>query len=134
MISFQLRAVGELARNPELCARGEVRFCLVGQDDAAEPAECDTARETVTHLWFSAFGDIGARIAHHARKGARLFVEARVVADIWIEKGERQCAHTFIVTGVRFGARDAGHTRRNDECAAMSEASMTEGRGKDDPL
>jgi single-stranded DNA-binding protein len=60
----------------------------------------------VTSLWFFAFGDIASTIARNARKGDQLILEARVVANNWTDKGgERQYGHTFIATGVKFGAR-----------------------------
>lgn len=42
MNSFILRAVGVLARNPELSIRGDIafaRFCLVGHDEVSEGEE-----------------------------------------------------------------------------------------------
>jgi single-strand DNA-binding protein len=109
--SFRLTAVGQLARNLELSTKGEItfaRFCLVGDDEVSE-REQDGPREVVTSLWFFAFGDIASTIARNARKGDQLILEARVVANHWTDKGgERQYGHTFIVTGVKFGARRGG--------------------------
>jgi single-strand DNA-binding protein len=54
MNSFTLTAVGNLARNPELVAKGETmytRLCLVGNDYAGRDDE-GGAREVVTSLWF----------------------------------------------------------------------------------
>jgi single-stranded DNA-binding protein len=107
MNSFRLTAVGTLARNPELCAKGDItfaRFCLVGQDYVTGE-EQDGPRETTTSLWFLAFGDIATKIAHRARKGDQLIPEARIVANHWTDKqGEQQHGSTYIVTGYRFGA------------------------------
>jgi single-stranded DNA-binding protein len=112
MNSFRLTAVGILARNPELTVKGDItftRFCLVGNDFAGE-GEKDGPREFVTTLWFIAFGKIAESIARHSRKGDQLILEARIVANSWIDKdGERQCGHTFIVTGFLFGATRVGH-------------------------
>ena len=107
MNSFRLTAVGTLARNPELCAKGDItfaRFCLVGEDYVTGE-EQDGPRETTTSLWFIAFGTIAAEIARRARKKDQLILEARIVANHWTDKqGEKQSGHTFIVTGYRFGA------------------------------
>jgi single-stranded DNA-binding protein len=108
MNSFKLTAVGHLARNPELSVSGTTtfaRFCLVGQDDVTDSEEDGMNREVVTSVWFIAFGDIGAEIASGARKGDQLFLEAGVIANDWIERGEKQSGHTFVVTGFRFGAK-----------------------------
>jgi single-strand DNA-binding protein len=70
MNSFTLTAVGNLARNPELVAKGDksyARLCLVGNDYAGKDEE-GAAREVVTSLWFVAFGALGESIAQHARK------------------------------------------------------------------
>jgi single-strand DNA-binding protein len=107
MNSFTLTAVGHLARNPEVVAKGDVactRFCLIGNDYAGKDDE-GTAREVTTSLWFRAFGAIGDSIAQHARKGDQLIVEARVKANNWTDKqGEKQYDLTFVVQGFRFGA------------------------------
>ena len=112
MNSFRLTAVGVLARNPELIAKGDIsfaRFCLTGNDSASE-TEKDGRRELVTSLWFVAFGEIAESIARHSRKGDQLILEARIVANDWTDKdGERQRGHTFIVTGFLFGATSGGH-------------------------
>ena len=107
MNSFTLTAVGHLARNPEVVAKGDVactRFCLIGNDYAGKDDE-GMAREVTTSLWFRAFGPIGDSIAQHARKGDQLIVEARVKANNWTDKqGEKQYDLTFVVQGFRFGA------------------------------
>ena len=71
MNSFNLTAVGNLAKNPELAVKGDTtytRFCLVGNDYAGKD-EQGNARETVTSLWFVAFEGLGEAIAKNARKG-----------------------------------------------------------------
>ena len=107
MNSFTLTAVGNLARNPEISTKGDVtfsRFCLVGQDKVAE-RERDGPREVCTSLWFFAFGDIATAIAHRARKGDQLILEARVVPSHWTDKqGEKQYDHSFVLESFRFGA------------------------------
>jgi single-strand DNA-binding protein len=107
MNSFTLTAVGNLARNPEHVAQGEMtytRFCLVGSDYAGKDEE-GAAREVVTSLWFVAFGPLGDAIARHSRKGDQLIVEARVRANTWTDKeGDKKYDHSFIVQGFRSGA------------------------------
>jgi single-strand DNA-binding protein len=107
MNCFTLTAVGHMARNPEVIAKGEVactRFCLIGNDYAGKDDE-GAAREVTTSLWFVAFGAIGDSIAQHSRKGDQLIVEARVRSNNWTDKqGERQYDHSFVVQGFRFGA------------------------------
>jgi single-strand DNA-binding protein len=118
MNSFTLAAVGHLARNPELVAKGDTaytRFCLVGNDYAGKDEE-GAAREVVTSLWFVAFGALGEAIARNSRKGDQLIVEARVRANIWTDKqGEKQYDHDFVVQGFRFGA--PGRTKREERDA-----------------
>jgi single-stranded DNA-binding protein len=119
MNSFKLTAVGCLARNPELDV-GETgtfaRFCLVGQDDETEDEGDGLKRDAVTTLRFFAIGKIAVEIARNARKGDQLFLEARVIANSWTERGERHRGHTFIVTGFRFGAK-----RSDPEAPAASQ-------------
>ena len=107
MNSFKLTAIGNLARNPELVAKGDVlytRFMLVGNDYVGRDDE-GTAREIVTSIWFVAFGTLGEILAKNARKGDQLMVEARVRSNNWTDKqGEKQYDHSFIVDGFRFGA------------------------------
>lgn len=115
MNSFTLTAVGNLARNPEHVAKGEItytRFCLVGSDYAGKDEE-GASREVVTSLWFVAFGPLGEAISRHSRKGDQLFVEARVRASNWTDKqGGKQYDHSFVVQGFRWGA--PGKTKREE--------------------
>ena len=134
MNSFTLTAVGQLARNPELVAKGSTaytKFCLVGNDYAGKDEE-GSAREVVTSLWFVAFGALGEAIARHSRKGDQLFVEARVRGSNWTDKqGEKQYDHSFVVQGFRFGA--PGRTKREERAngrdrSANSGAYLSLGR------
>ena len=124
MNSFTLSAVGHLARNPELIARGNTaytRFSLVGTDYAGKDEE-GAAREVVTTLWFVALGAIGEAIVRHARKGDQLFVEARVRANTWTDKQVgKQDDHSFVVQGFRFGA--PGNTRRGERKAHSTDTT-----------
>jgi single-strand DNA-binding protein len=123
MNSFQLTAVGNLARDPELAAHNDksyARFCLVGNDYAGKD-ESGAPREVVTSLWFTAFGPLGETLASTARKGDQLIVEARVRANNWTDKqGEKQYDHSFIVEGFRFGA--PGKIKREELVARREEA------------
>jgi len=122
MNSFTLIAIGNLARNPELVAKGDTsytRFMLVGNDYAGKDEE-GTAREWVTSLWFVAFGPIGETLARNGRKGDQLIVEAQVRANNWTDKqGEKQYDHSFVVMGFRFGA--PGKIKREEFDAAADE-------------
>ncbi len=127
MNSFTLTAVGNLARNPEAVAKGDVtytRFCLVGNDYAGKDEE-GSSREIVTSLWFVAFGSLGETIVRNARKGDKLIVEARVRANNWTDKqGEKQYDHAFVVQGFRFGA--PGRVKR-EELEQRREESLRRG-------
>ena len=101
MNSFTINAIGTLASDPELIARGDTmyaRFCLVGKDKEGD-------REVTTSVWFVAFGDLADVIAKNARRGDTLIVEAQVRSSNWIDKqGEKQYDYSFVVSGFRFGA------------------------------
>lgn len=138
MNSFKVTAIGNLARNPEICAKGDItfaRFCLVGHDYLGAE-EQDGPREVSTSLWFVAFGDTAARIAHRARKGDQLILEARIVANHWTDKqGEMQHGHTFIVTGYRFGAThgDNGPAASSRRARPPDTPQPDTGRAEPDP-
>jgi single-strand DNA-binding protein len=132
MNSFTLTAVGNLAKNPELVAKGDTaytRFCLIGNDYAGKDDD-GAAREVTTSLWFVAFGPLGEAIARNSRKGDQLVLEARIRASNWTDQqGERQYDYSFIVEGFRFGApgkvkREEFEQRREDQgSAAVSSAA-----------
>ncbi|MGH8211393.1 MAG: single-stranded DNA-binding protein [Steroidobacteraceae bacterium] len=135
MNSFTLTAIGNLARNPELVAKGDTaytRFCLVGNDYAGKDEE-GAAREVVTSLWFVAFGPLGEALVRNSRKGDQLIIEARVRANNWTDKqGEKQYDHSFVVQGFRFGApgktkREERESRREDGLHRVDE----QGNGPD---
>jgi single-strand DNA-binding protein len=138
MNSFTLTAVGQLARNPELVAKGSTaytKFCLVGNDYAGKDEE-GAAREVVTSLWFVAFGALGEAIVRNSRKGDQLFVEARVRASNWTDKqGEKQYDHSFVVQGFRFGApgrtkREEREARREDGHGLQRSEELANGRDR----
>jgi single-strand DNA-binding protein len=132
MNSFTLTAVGQLARDPELLAKGDVmytRFCLVGNDYGGRD-EQGAPREFVTTLWFVAFGALGEALAKNARKGDQLMVEARVRSSNWTDKqGEKQYDHSFIVDGFKFGA--PGPAKRKEFDALRGEEADTNGSEED---
>jgi single-strand DNA-binding protein len=107
MNSFKLTAIGNLANNPELIAKGDIsytRFCVIGNDYGGKDAD-GSAREIVTSLWFVAFGALGESIASHARKGDQLILDARIRSNNWTDpQGEKQYDYSFVVEGFRFGA------------------------------
>jgi len=123
MNSFEVSAIGNLAKNPELVSKGDVsytRFCLIGNDYAGKD-EDGGARELVTSLWFVAFGNLGEAIATNARKGDQLVLKARIRANNWTDQqGEKQYDYSFVVDGFRFGApgkikRDEFESRRDED-------------------
>jgi single-strand DNA-binding protein len=130
MNSFTLTAVGNLARNPEAVAKGDItftRFCLVGNDYAGKDDE-GASREIVTTLWFVAFGSLADSLVRYTRKGDQLIVEARVRSNNWTDKqGEKQYDHEFVVQGFRYGA--PGKIKREEREARREEgAQRGEGR------
>ena len=115
MNSFEVSAIGNLARNPELVTKGDTsytRFCLIGNDYAGKEDD-GSAREVVTSLWFVAFGSLGEAIASNARKGDQLILKARIRSNNWTDQqGEKQYDYSFVVDGFRFGA--PGRVKRED--------------------
>jgi single-strand DNA-binding protein len=125
MNCFTLHAVGNLARNPELVSKGDItytRFLLVGNDYRRD--EEGNAQEFVTTLWLVAFGALGERLVHNARKGDQLIIHAHVRADNWTDKeGGKQYDHDFVVDGFRFGA--PGKIKREELDARRDEGDST---------
>ena len=109
MNSFTFIGIGNLARNPEITAKGDVayvRFCLIGKDHAEPDEEVGHAREVVNSVWFLAFDEIADTIATYARKGDQLIVTARIRSHISTgNDAGKYCGTVFIVTGFRFGAK-----------------------------
>jgi single-strand DNA-binding protein len=107
MNSFEIAAIGNIAKSPELVSKGDTtytRFCLIGNDYAGKEDDGST-REVVTSLWFVAFGSLGEAIATNARKGDQLIIKARIRANNWTDQqGEKQYDYSFVVEGFRFGA------------------------------
>ena len=125
MNSFQLTAIGNLAKNPELVAKGDVsytRFCVIGNDYGGKDDD-GNAREIVTSVWFVAFGALGESIASNARKGDQLIMQARIRSNNWTDpQGEKQYDYSFIVESFRFGApgkakRDEFEMRRDGDAS-----------------
>ena len=122
MNSFNVMAVGQLAKNPELAVKGDVsytRFCLVGNDYVGKD-ESGNTREAATSLWFTAFDSLGEVIAKNARKGDQLIVSAQIRASNWTDRdGEKQYDHSFIVQSFKFGA--PGKVKREELAARRDE-------------
>ncbi len=125
MNSFNLIAVGNLAKDPEYAVKGDTgyaRFCLVGNDYAGKD-EQGNAREAVTSIWFTAFENLGEAIAKNARKGDQLIVQAQLRANNWTDRdGEKQYDHSFIVQSFRFGA--PGRAKREELATRRGENEM----------
>jgi single-strand DNA-binding protein len=107
MNSFEVYAIGNLSKNPELVSKGDTsysRFCLIGNDYAGRDDD-GNSREVVTSLWFVAFGNLGEAIAENARKGDQLILKARIRSNNWTdEQGEKQYDYSYVVESFRFGA------------------------------
>jgi len=122
MNSFTVTAVGNLAKDPEFVAKGNLtytRLCLVGNDYAGKDENGDN-REIVTSLYFVAFESLGEAIAKNARKGDQLIVQAHIRSNIWTDKdGEKQYDHSFVIHSFRFGA--PGKIKREELAARREE-------------
>src|SRR5271170_1967051 len=122
MKSFTVTAVGNLAKDPEVHAKGETmytRFCLVGNDYVGKD-EHGNAREAVTTLWFVAFESLGETIAKNVRKGDQLILQAQVRSNNWTDReGEKRYDYDFIVQNFRFGA--PGRAKREELAARRGE-------------
>ena len=124
MDSFEVSAIGNLAKDPELVSKGDTsytRICLIGNDYAGK-TEDGSAREVVTSIWFVAFGSLGEAIAGNARKGDQLILKARIRSNNWTDQqGEKQYDYSFVVDGFRFGA--PGRVKRDEFEARREEGS-----------
>ena len=125
MNSFNLTAVGNLAKDPEIARKGGAtytRFCLVGNDFAGRD-EDGNPREAVSTLWFVAFDGLGEAIANNALKGDQLILQAHVRSSNWTDKdGEKQYDHSFVVQNFRFGA--PGKAKREELATRRGESQM----------
>ncbi|HEX3395647.1 MAG TPA: single-stranded DNA-binding protein [Steroidobacteraceae bacterium] len=125
MNSFTLTAVGNLATEPELAAKGGktyARICLVGNDYAGKDSE-GNAREAVTSVWFTAFEGLGEAIAKNARKGDQLILQAQVRSNNWTDKeGEKRYEYSFVIQNFKFGA--PGRAKREELAARRGESEM----------
>jgi single-strand DNA-binding protein len=125
MNSFNVTAVGNLAKNPELATKGDTtytRICLVGNDYAGKDDQ-GNAREAVTSLWFVAFDSLGEAIAKNALKGDQLIVQAHIRSNNWTDKdGGKQYDYSFVIENFRFGA--PGRAKREELAARRDERDM----------
>jgi single-strand DNA-binding protein len=126
MNSFNVTAVGNLAKDPELATKGDTsytKFCLVGNDYAGKDAQ-GNAREVVTSLWFVAFESLGEAIAKNARKGDQLILQAQIRANNWTDKeGEKQYDYSYVVQNFRFGA--PGKAKREQFAGRRDERELS---------
>ena len=106
MNSFTLRAVGTLARNPELVAKENatfVRVCLVGNNHNIDGNGVE--RPVVSTVWFLAFDEVAHDLIKNARKGDQLIIEALVFGSTVVQEYYAMQQVQFIVTAFEFGAR-----------------------------
>jgi single-strand DNA-binding protein len=126
MNSFNVTAVGNLAKDPELATKGDTsytKFCLVGNDYAGKDSQ-GNAREVVTSLWFVAFESLGEAIAKNARKGDQLILQAQIRANNWTDKeGEKQYDYSYVVQNFRFGA--PGKAKREQFAGRRDERELS---------
>jgi len=126
MNSFNITAVGNLAKDPELATKGDIsytRFCLVGNDYAGKDVQ-GNPREVVTSLWFVAFESLGEAIAKNARKGDQLILQAQIRANNWTDKeGEKQYDYSYVVQNFRFGA--PGKAKREEFAGRRDERELS---------
>lgn len=125
MHSFNVTAVGNLARDPELAVKGDktyTRLCLVGNDYAGKD-EHGNAREVTTSVDFVAFENLGEVIARNARIGDQLILQAQVRANNWVDKdGEKRYDYSFVVKNFRFGA--PGKLKRDERAAVLDSHAL----------
>jgi len=126
MNSYTLTAVGNLAADPELAAKGDTtytKFRLIGNDYAGKDSQ-GNVREITTGLWFVAFENLGEAIAKNARKGDQLIIQAQVRANNWTDKeGEKQYDYSYIVQSFCFGA--PGKVKREELAARRDERELS---------
>ena len=108
MNSFQVRAIGNLAKTPELTIKDGTtlcRFVLIGNDYAGRD-DSGESREVVSSMQFVAFGTTAEAIANHSRKGDQLIVDAHIRTNRWTDRetGEERFDNQAIVDTFRFGA------------------------------
>ena len=123
--SFQLVAVGHVAKQPELKQKGEhayLNLCLVGNDYGGPGKE-----EIVTSLFFTAFGKTAAALAANVRKGDQLIINAHIRDNRFTDSqsGEAVYAVSYIIDGFFFGAPGA---EKREELARMSQPTTANKR------
>ena len=142
MNSFNLFAVGQVGKDPEIEGEGDRRFtkfALIGNDFNGTGKE-----QIVTNVFFVAFNGIAEAIAKHVRRGDQLIIEAQMRSNTWIDNSDRKhFDYSFIVQGFKFGA--PGKLKREElasrtssteqeappsEPAAANEAPKSNGRGR----
>jgi single-stranded DNA-binding protein len=120
--SFQLTAIGRIAKQPELKQKGEtvyLNLCLIGNDYGGEGKD-----EVITSVFFTAFGSTATTLANNVRKGDQLIINAHI-RDNSYRDGRTNSdvyAKSFIIDGFRFGAPGA-ETREQFARASAGEAA-----------
>jgi single-stranded DNA-binding protein len=120
--SFQLIAIGRVAKQPELKQKGETQYlnlCLIGNDYGGEGKD-----EIITSVFFTAFGSTASVLANNARKGDQLIINAHMRDNSYRDgrTGSDVYANSFIIDGFRFGA-PGGETREQFARNSAGEAA-----------
>lgn len=129
MSSFSVRAIGILARAPDVCFMAEgqyCRFCLI-EEDVTDADGYGGIMMAVQYVWFVATDLIGVAIAEFSRAGDQLFVEGTIQKNHWTGR-ELNEETTFVVSGFRFGARSgdgSGETGAGAPCRTPSSPPRT---------
>ncbi len=100
--SFQVVAVGRLAKQPELKHKGETAYCnitLIGNDYAGQGA-----KPTVTTLFIVAFGKYAEALAEHTRKGDQLIVNAHIEDNSFQQGDKTRYGVEYILDSFCWGA------------------------------
>jgi single-strand DNA-binding protein len=119
--SFQLLAVGHVAKLPELKQKGEhayLNLCLVGNDYGGPDKE-----EVVTSVFFTAFGKTATALAANVRKGDQLIINGHIRNNSFTDSksGEVVYSVSYIIDGFVFGA--PGPEKREEFARSSNRAS-----------
>jgi single-stranded DNA-binding protein len=119
--SFQLTAIGRVAKTPELKQKGEtvyLNLCLIGNDYGGEGKD-----EVVTSVFFTAFGATAKALASNVRKGDQLIINAHFRDNSYRDSrtGADVYSNSHIVDGFIFGA--PGAERREELARSAHEAA-----------
>jgi single-strand DNA-binding protein len=115
--SFQLTAIGHIAKQPELKQKGDTVYLnlrLIGNDYGGEGKD-----EVVTSVFFTAFGSTAKALANNVRKGDQLIINAHIRDNSYRDgrTGNDVYSNSFIIDGFIFGAPG---TEKREEFACLS--------------